>query len=92
MPSKGRAFVRSSCAFYEKSFDVRSWCLLGEGFYLKKFMLSMRRAFSMSVWYFLRSVEMVKDIDVLWDVVFVVCMIYGSVRDMVVKDSKNMRL
>ena len=55
-------------------------------------MPSMRRAFSMSVWYFLRSVEMVKDIDVLWDVVFVVCMIYGSVRDMVVKDSKNMRL
>ena len=55
-------------------------------------MLSMRRAFSMSVWYFLRSVEMVKDIDVLWDVVFVVCMIYGSVRDMVVKDSKNMGL
>ena len=35
---------------------------------------------------------MVKDIDVLWDVVFVVCMIYGNVRDMVVKDSKNMRL
>ena len=55
-------------------------------------MPSMRRAFSMNVWYFLRSVEMVKDIDVLWDVVFVVCMIYGSVRDMVVKDSKNMRL
>ena len=55
-------------------------------------MPSMRRAFSMSVWYFLRSVEMVKDIDVLWDVVFVVCMIYGSVRDMVVKNSKNMRL
>ena len=55
-------------------------------------MPSMRRAFSMSVWYFLRSVEMVKDIDVLWDVVFLVCMIYGSVRDMVVKDSKNMRL
>ena len=32
---------------------------------------------------------MVKDIDVLWDAVFV---IYGSVRDVKVKDSKNMRL
>ena len=30
--------------------------------------------------------------DVLWDVVFVICMIYGSMRDMVVKDSKTMRL
>ena len=46
----------------------------------------------MSVWYLLRNVEIIKDIDVLWDVVFVVCMIYGSVRDMAVKDSKNMRL
>ena len=35
---------------------------------------------------------MVKDIDVLWDVVFVICVIYGSIREMVVKDSKNMRL
>ena len=34
----------------------------------------------------------VKDIDDLWDVVFVICMIYGSMRDMVVKDSENMRL
>ena len=32
---------------------------------------------------------MVKDIDVLWDVVFVICMIYGSMRDMEVKDSKK---
>ena len=32
---------------------------------------------------------MVKDIDVLWDVV---CMIYGSMINTVVKDSKNMRL
>ena len=32
---------------------------------------------------------MVKDIDVLWDVVFVICMIYGSMRNMVVKDSKK---
>ena len=55
-------------------------------------MPSMRRAFSISVWYFLRSVKMVKDIDVLWDIVFVICMIYGSMRDMEVKDSKNMRL
>ena len=39
----------------------------------------------MSVWYLLRSVEMVKDIDVLWDIV---CMIYGSMINMVVKDSK----
>ena len=35
---------------------------------------------------------MVKDIDVLWDVVFVICVISGSMRDIVVKDSKNMRL
>ena len=55
-------------------------------------MPSMRRAFSMSVWYLLRSVEMVKDTDVLWDIVFVICMIYESMRDMEVKDSKNMRL
>ena len=39
-------------------------------------MPSMRRAFSMSVWHILRSVEMVKDIDALWDVAFVICMIY----------------
>ena len=32
---------------------------------------------------------MVKDIDVLWDVVFVICMIYGSMRDIEVKDSKK---
>ena len=31
---------------------------------------------------------MVKDIDVLWDVVFVICMIYGGMRDMEIKDSK----
>ena len=36
--------------------------------------------------------EMVKDINVLWDVVFVICMINGSMRDMEVKDSKNMGL
>ena len=54
-------------------------------------MPSMRRAFSISVWYLLRSVEMVKDIDVLCDVVFVIYMIYGSMRDMEVKYSKNMR-
>ena len=35
---------------------------------------------------------MVKDIDVLYDVIFVICMIYGSVRDVEVKDRKNMRL
>ena len=52
----------------------------------------MRMTSSMSVWHLLRSVEMVKVIDVLWDVVFVICVIYGSMRDMVVKDSKNMRL
>ena len=33
-----------------------------------------------------------KDIDILWDVVFVICMIYGSMRDMENKDSKNMGL
>ena len=46
----------------------------------------------MCVWYLLRSVEMVKDIGVLWDLVFVICVIYGSMRDMEIKDSKNMRL
>ena len=55
-------------------------------------MPSMKRAFSMSAWYLLRSVEMVKGINVLWDVVFVICMIYESMRDMEVKDSKNMGL
>ena len=38
-------------------------------------MLSMRRAFSISVRYLLSSVEIVKDVDVLRDVVFVICMI-----------------
>ena len=52
----------------------------------------MRRVFSMNFLYLLKSVEMIKDIDVLWDVVFIICMIYGSMRDMEVKDSKNMRL
>ena len=33
-----------------------------------------------------------KDIDVLLDVVFVIRVIYGSMRDMVVKDSQNMKL
>ena len=33
-----------------------------------------------------------KDIDVLLDVVFVICVIYRSMKDMVVKDSENMRL
>ena len=51
-------------------------------------MPSMRRAFNMSVWYLLCSIEMVKDIDVLWDVIFVICMIYESMRGMEVKDSK----
>ena len=35
---------------------------------------------------------MVKDIDVLWDVVFVICKIHGSMRDIEIKDSKYMRL
>ena len=35
---------------------------------------------------------MVKDIDVLWDIVFVIWMIYGSMRDIEAEDSKNMRL
>ena len=33
-----------------------------------------------------------KDIDVLRDVVLVICVIYGSIRDMEIIDSKNMRL
>ena len=32
---------------------------------------------------------MVRDIGVLWDVVFVICVIYESMRDMEIKDSKN---
>ena len=55
-------------------------------------MPSMRMAFNMSVWHILRNVEMVKDIGVLWDLVFVIYVIYGSMRDMEIKDSKNMRL
>ena len=35
---------------------------------------------------------MVKDIDVLQDVVFVICMIHRSMKDMEVKDNKDMRL
>ena len=35
---------------------------------------------------------MVKDIDVLWDIIFIICMIYGNMRDIGVKDSKNMGL
>ena len=35
---------------------------------------------------------MVKDIDILWDVVFAICIIYGSIRDIEIKNSKNMRL
>ena len=52
----------------------------------------MGRVFSMSVWYLLRSVEMVKDIDVLSNVVFVICMIYRSMRDIKVKGNKNIGL
>ena len=33
-----------------------------------------------------------KNIYVLFDVVFVICVIHESMRDMVVKDSENMRL
>ena len=33
-----------------------------------------------------------KDIDVLLDVVFVICVIHGSMKDMMVKDSENIRL
>ena len=35
---------------------------------------------------------MVKDIDVLWDIVFGICMTYGNMRDMDAKDSENMIL
>ena len=35
---------------------------------------------------------MAKNIDVLWDVIFVICMIYGSMRDMEIKYGKNMSL
>ena len=46
----------------------------------------------MSVWYLYKTVEMVIDINILWDIVFVICMIYGSIRAIKVKDSKNMGL
>ena len=55
-------------------------------------MPSMIRVFGISVWYLLRSVEMVKYINILWDVVFLICTIYGSMSDMEVKDNKNMIL
>ena len=71
--------VINSVVIHEKGFSNNNSCFLWEGF-------------SMSVWYLLRSVKMVKDIDVSRDVVFVICMIYGSMRDMDVKDNENMRL
>ena len=43
----------------------------------------------MNVWHLLRSVGDGKDIDVLWDIVFVICVIYGNMRDMEVKDSEE---
>ena len=46
----------------------------------------------MNVWHLLRSVGDGKDIDVLWDIVFVICAIHGNMRDMEVKDCKNMIL
>ena len=49
------------------------------------------KGFCMSVWH-LEKYGDGKDIDVLLDVVFVICVIYGSMRDMVVKDSENMKL
>ena len=36
--------------------------------------------------------KMVKDINVLWDVIFIICKIHGNMWDMEVKDSKDMRL
>ena len=77
MPSMRKALMWDHGALQEKDFSIRS------------FMPSMRRAFGISVWYLLRSMEMVKDINVLWDVI---CIIYGSMINMVVKNSKNMRL
>ena len=79
MPCRRRALIQDLDAFYEKSFSNRSLCLPWEGL----------------LYECLASLEKYrdgKDIDVLLDVVFVICMIYGSTRDMVVKDSENMRL
>ena len=52
----------------------------------------MGRAFSMSVWYLLKCMKIVKYIDVLCNVVFVICKIHGSIKDIEIKDSKDMRL
>ena len=59
MPSKRRAFVRSSCAFQEKGFDGvlvpsrrRALVIEVHAFHEKDF--------CMSIWHLLRSVEMVK--------------------------------
>ena len=35
---------------------------------------------------------MIKDIDVLWDIVFVICMMYGSMRDMEANRSEERRV
>ena len=49
------------------------------------------KCFCISVWH-LEKCGDGKDMDVLLDVVFVIYVIYGSMRDMVVKDGENMRL
>ena len=36
-------YVRRICAFHEKSFDMKSWCLLREGLLLEVVVPSQRR-------------------------------------------------
>ena len=88
----------NSVAFHEKGFDMRSWCLLGEGFSIRSLCLALEvyalheKDFQYECLVSLEKCVDGKDIDVLWDVVFVICMIYGSMRDMEVKDSKKLGL
>ena len=79
MPCRRRALIQDLGAFYEKGFSNRSLCLPWEGL-LYECLASLKKCGDG------------KDIDVLLDVVFVICVIYGSMRDMVVKDGENMRL
>ena len=84
-------YVRWICAFHEKGFDIRSWCLLGETLALEVYTFH-EKGFQYKFLVSLEKCRDGKDIDVLWDVIFVICMIYESMRDMEVKDSKNMGL
>ena len=68
-------------------------CLLREGLYVKWIYAFHKKGYQYEC---LVSLEKCGDGKryrfFLWDVVFVICMIYRSMRDMEVEDSKNMGL